>query len=84
MNVNLTPELESFVHRKVESGLYGSASEVVREALRLLARREAAERVDELLLEGFESGPGEPADRKSFDRLHATLRPRGAKRRRSG
>ncbi len=40
MNVSLTPQLESFVRQKVESGLYGSASEVVREALRLLGERE--------------------------------------------
>jgi antitoxin ParD1/3/4 len=36
MNVSLTPELERFVERKVESGLYNNASEVVRESLRLL------------------------------------------------
>lgn len=36
MNVSLTPELEKFVSSKVESGRYNSASEVVREALRLL------------------------------------------------
>ena len=36
MNVSLTPELEEFVAGKVESGRYNSASEVVREALRLL------------------------------------------------
>jgi antitoxin ParD1/3/4 len=36
MNVSLTPELERFVSGKVASGLYNSASEVVREALRLL------------------------------------------------
>jgi len=36
MNVSLTPELEKFVARKVESGLYNNASEVVREGLRLL------------------------------------------------
>ena len=36
MNVSLTPELEKFVHSKVENGRYNSASEVVREALRLL------------------------------------------------
>ena len=36
MNVSLTPELERFVDGKVESGLYNNASEVVREALRLL------------------------------------------------
>jgi antitoxin ParD1/3/4 len=36
MNVSLTPELEKFVSAKVEAGRYSSASEVVREALRLL------------------------------------------------
>jgi antitoxin ParD1/3/4 len=36
MNVSLTPELEKFVAAKVDSGRYTSASEVVREALRLL------------------------------------------------
>ena len=36
MNVSLTPELETLVNEKVKSGDYNSASEVVREALRLL------------------------------------------------
>lgn len=40
MNVSLTPELERLVNQKVESGLYTSASEVVREALRLLNERD--------------------------------------------
>ena len=40
MNVSLTPQLEALVQRKVESGLYGSASEVMREALRLLEERD--------------------------------------------
>lgn len=40
MNVSLTPELEQFVHEKVKSGRYLSASEVVREALRLLEERD--------------------------------------------
>lgn len=42
MNVSLTPELEQFVSAKVESGRYNSASEVVREALRLLEEHDAA------------------------------------------
>ena len=40
MNVSLTPELEKFVASKVDSGRYNSASEVVREALRLLEEHE--------------------------------------------
>ena len=35
LTISLPPELEAQVRKRVESGLYGSASEVVREALRL-------------------------------------------------
>jgi antitoxin ParD1/3/4 len=42
MNVSLTPELEAFVAHKVRSGRYTSASEVVREALRLLEEQDRA------------------------------------------
>ena len=40
MNVSLTPELDKFIADKVASGRYTSASEVVREALRLLEEHE--------------------------------------------
>lgn len=40
MNVSLTPELEKFVNDKVKSGMYYSASEVIREGLRLLKERD--------------------------------------------
>jgi len=40
MNVSLTPELKKLVQRKVKSGLYNNASEVVREALRLMKESE--------------------------------------------
>ena len=46
MNVVRTPELEAIVSRRVESGRYHDASEVVREALRQLEERER--RLDEL------------------------------------
>jgi antitoxin ParD1/3/4 len=42
MNVSLTPELEKFVSTKVGTGRYNSASEVVREALRLLEEHDHA------------------------------------------
>jgi antitoxin ParD1/3/4 len=41
MNVNLTPQLEEMVREKVNSGLYTSASEVVREALRLMNEQDS-------------------------------------------
>jgi antitoxin ParD1/3/4 len=40
MNVHLTPELELLVQNKVQSGRYNSASEVVREALRLMEQKD--------------------------------------------
>ncbi len=40
MHVSLTPELESRVKAKVESGLYNNASEVIREALRFMDTHE--------------------------------------------
>ena len=40
MNVSLTPELDRYVSEKVDSGRYTSASEVVREALRLMETRD--------------------------------------------
>ncbi|MFO0985183.1 MAG: type II toxin-antitoxin system ParD family antitoxin [Planctomycetota bacterium] len=40
MNVSLTPELERVVEDKVKSGLYHTASEVIREAIRLLIERD--------------------------------------------
>jgi antitoxin ParD1/3/4 len=39
-NVNLTPELDTFVLTRVESGRFENASEVVRAALRTLEREE--------------------------------------------
>ena len=40
MNVSLTPSLEQFVRERAGSGDYNNASEVVREAIRLLKRTE--------------------------------------------
>jgi antitoxin ParD1/3/4 len=62
MNVNLTPELEKLVRRKVASGLYTSASEVVREALRLMEEQDQmrAVRLEQLrqdVRKGPDSGP---------------------------
>jgi antitoxin ParD1/3/4 len=45
MNVSLTPELEELIQARVRSGRYTSASEVVREALRLLQDRDELRRL---------------------------------------
>ena len=60
MNVNLTVELEQLVHHKVQSGRYNSASDVVSEALQLLAERDdlveaAKQNLREKISQGFDS-----------------------------
>ena len=45
MTISLAPELEGFVNQKVASGLYNSASEVVREALQLLHEQDELARI---------------------------------------
>ena len=44
MNVSLTQELEEYIARKVRMGLYKSASEVVRDALRLMHEKDQTDR----------------------------------------
>jgi antitoxin ParD1/3/4 len=57
LNVNLTPQLEELVRQKVSSGLYNSASEVVREALRLMEAQDRMNAVKfELLRKDIEEG----------------------------
>jgi antitoxin ParD1/3/4 len=85
MNVSLTPELERRIAEKVESGLYTSASEVVRESLRLLFEaEELRERRLERLrtevrlgieqLDRGEGIPGEAVLREVTERLEARHR----------
>ncbi|MBN8506424.1 MAG: type II toxin-antitoxin system ParD family antitoxin [Burkholderiales bacterium] len=81
-NVSLTPQPDAYVRAKVESGLYASASEVVREALRLLQEQDRLQaiKLEELRQEvrrGLSSGPTVPHDGAA---LKNDLRARRAKR----
>lgn len=71
MHVSLTPKLEELVRQKVETGLYNNASEVIREALRLLAEQDEVytlklEGLRNALAAGEASGPPRELD---FDAL---------------
>jgi len=70
INVSLTPFFEKFIEDKVKSGRYNSASELVREALRVfvehvhiqeLRRQQLEYKIDEGLA-SLEAGDGIPAD----------------------
>lgn len=71
MNINLTPQLESMIRQKVTSGLYNSASEVIREALRLMEEQDQirAVKLGQLkrdIQEGLDSGEATPWDFEAF------------------
>jgi antitoxin ParD1/3/4 len=86
MNVSLSPELEKLIEEKVKSGMYNSASEVIRAGLRLLQEQDElrAIRLRELKA-GIRKGVdqierGEVVD---GDRVFKELRERNQKARKS-
>jgi antitoxin ParD1/3/4 len=86
LNINLTPQLEKLIRQKVESGRYNSASEVVREALRLMETQNELhalqlERLRREIRQGLESGPPRPwsvAEMKRQGRKLAAARRAGS------
>lgn len=74
MNVHLTAELEELIQKKVQSGRYNSASEVMREALRLMEQRDELldlrkQEIRRKIEEGFESlQRGQSRDGEDFMR----------------
>ena len=83
MNVSLTPELERLVNDRVKSGMYQTASEVVREGLRLLNERDYRELLGREIQEGLdqiERGEYEEYDEHTIKNLAADVHARGLKR----
>jgi len=82
MNVSLTDELERRVDERVRSGLYTSASELIREALRLFfqfedTRRQQVEELNRRLAVGIaqlDRGEGVPASKARGETLKRRAR----------
>ena len=76
MNVHLTPELKRLVEAEVSSGHYASASEVIREELRLLLEeRRRREEVRRKIAEGVaQAKAGQLLDgEEAFQRLRQRI-----------
>lgn len=72
MNVSLTTELEKIVAEEVASGHYASASEAVREALRLLYERDQLNQLRQDVQQGIEQldqGRARALDLDTIDRI---------------
>jgi antitoxin ParD1/3/4 len=83
MNVSLTPQLEQLVSDRVKSGMYQTASEVVREGLRLLLERDSQGILRREVQEGFDQikrGEYTEYDERTIKNLVADVRARGMKR----
>jgi antitoxin ParD1/3/4 len=85
MNVNLTPQLEELVRSKVASGLYTSASEVVREALRLMDEQDRLREAKLTQLrsdvrQGLASGSSQPWDAEALKSMARARRTNGPAR----
>jgi antitoxin ParD1/3/4 len=83
MNVSLPAELAEFVDAEVASGSYATASEVVRDALRLLRREKAArdEKIEILRREigvGVEQARAGRLSKRSFADIAAALDAEGS------
>lgn len=88
MNVSLTPQLEAWIEKKVASGRYSSASEVIREALRLLEMQDQlrAGQLSELRgkiglgIDQLERGQSTKHDDASLSKLATNIKSTGRKR----
>ncbi len=66
-SVSLGEHFANFIDAQVQTGRFGSASDVVRAGLRLLEEHEARVRaLQDALIAGEESGPPAPFDNKAF------------------
>ncbi len=83
MNVSLTKELEQLVNDRVRSGMYQTASEVVREGLRLLKERDSLAGLRRDIRAGFEAidrGEYEDYDATTTKELANDIKSRGKRR----
>lgn len=63
MNISLPDDLKAFVDAQVAEHAYGSTSEYLRELIR---KQRDVKKLRGMLLEGFNSGPGQVADETFF------------------
>jgi len=82
MNISLTPELKASIQRRLRSGLYGNASDIVRAGLRALTREEMAVAYQEWRKVAA-TLPREPITPKTEARIERMIRAQRRRRKKS-
>lgn len=57
MTISLPDEMKNFIEKQAKAGSFSSASEFIRQLVREEQKRAEKERLEEMLLEGLDSGP---------------------------
>ena len=73
MNVSLPEELKEYVETQSQDG-YSTPSEYVRELIREDRKKRAKEKLEQMLLDGLNSGKGIPMDAQFWSDLKAEAR----------
>lgn len=73
LNVHMPPELREFVDKRTREGRFSTPTEYVRHLIREDQGREAHRRIEELFLEGIESGRARGSVEDLFKRLHRVV-----------
>ncbi len=83
LNISLPESMRKFIEEQVEKGGYGTASEYVRGLVRAAQEKDELRRLEQLVLEGLESGPGREMTDADWERLRRVARDRNSKRKRA-
>lgn len=76
MNISLPQGLRDFVDERVSANFHGTASDYIRSLINADRKKAAEERLEELLLEGINSGPASPMTGQDYDDIRNNVRAR--------
>lgn len=83
MNIAIPSRLKDYVQRRVEQGSYSSVSEYVRELIRRDQQTAAQAALELELIEGLNSGPGEPVTEATWKRIREKAKSKRAGRKKN-
>lgn len=69
LTISLSDEMHTFVEKQAASAGYDTVSDYLQALVRAEQKRKAQERLEELLLEGLESGPATPMTTEDWDEM---------------